>query len=162
MHLCSPRLHFWQKTGLKLLLSCSVLWGKIIYPWVNIRQKVMAFYCVQPPSVYYLHLADVLLNVDSFLLGGDRAASSIQNPGWFPFASPDFPHGHHRVHRCHEEASCSHTSGLLLLLLSHFSRVRLSATPSTAAHQAPPSLGFSRQEHWSGLPFPSPMQESEK
>ena len=30
------------------------------------------------------------------------------------------------------------------------------------AHQAPPSLGFSRQEHWSGFPFPSPMQESEK
>ena len=51
---------------------------------------------------------------------------------------------------------------LLLLLLSHFSRVRLCATPETAAHQAPPSLGFSRQEHWSGLPFPSPMQESEK
>ena len=31
-----------------------------------------------------------------------------------------------------------------------------------AAHQAPPSLGFSRQEHWSGLPFSSPMHESEK
>ena len=31
-----------------------------------------------------------------------------------------------------------------------------------AAHQAPPSLGFSRQEHWSGLPFPSPKHESEK
>ena len=31
-----------------------------------------------------------------------------------------------------------------------------------AAHQAPPSLGSSRQEHWSGLPFPSPMRESEK
>ena len=31
-----------------------------------------------------------------------------------------------------------------------------------AAHQAPLSLGFSRQEHWSGLPFPSPMHESEK
>ena len=30
-----------------------------------------------------------------------------------------------------------------------------------AAHQAPPSLGFSRQEHWSGLPFPSPVRESE-
>ena len=51
---------------------------------------------------------------------------------------------------------------LLLLLLSCFSRVRLCATPETAAHQAPPSLGFSRQEHWSGLPFPSPMHESEK
>ena len=34
--------------------------------------------------------------------------------------------------------------------------------PMTAAHQAPPSLGFSRQEHWSVLPFPSPMHESEK
>ena len=51
---------------------------------------------------------------------------------------------------------------LLLLLLSHFSRVWRCATPYTAAHQAPPSLGFSRQEHWSGLPFPSPMHESEK
>ena len=51
---------------------------------------------------------------------------------------------------------------LLLLLLSRFSRVRLYATPETAAHQAPPSLGFSRQEHWSGLPFLSPMHEGEK
>ena len=34
-------------------------------------------------------------------------------------------------------------------------------TPETEAHQAPLSLGFSRQEHWSGLPFPSPMHESE-
>ena len=48
---------------------------------------------------------------------------------------------------------------LLLLLLSRFRRVRLCATPGTAAHQAPPSLGFSRQEHWSGLPFPSPMHK---
>ena len=51
---------------------------------------------------------------------------------------------------------------LLLLLLSHFSRVRLCATPEMAAHQAPPSLGFSRQKHWTGLPFPSPMHEREK
>ena len=42
---------------------------------------------------------------------------------------------------------------LLLLLLSGFSRVRLCATPVTAAHQAPLSLGFSRQEHWSGCHF---------
>ena len=40
-----------------------------------------------------------------------------------------------------------------LLLLSHFSRVQFCATPS---------LGFSRQEHWSGLPFPSPVHKSEK
>ena len=49
-----------------------------------------------------------------------------------------------------------------MLLLSRFSHVRLCATPQTAAHQAPPSLGFSRQEHWSGLPFSSPMHESEQ
>ena len=60
------------------------------------------------------------------------------------------------------------TSGLklvtsfYLLLLSRFSRVQLCATPETAAHQVPPYLGFSRQEHWSGVPFPSPMHESEK
>ena len=51
---------------------------------------------------------------------------------------------------------------LLLLLLSHFSRVQLCVTPQMAVHQAPPSPGFSRLEHWSGLPFPSPMDESEK
>ena len=51
---------------------------------------------------------------------------------------------------------------LLLLLLSRFSHVRLCATPLRAAHQTPLSLGLCRQEHWSGLPFPSPMHESEK
>ena len=40
---------------------------------------------------------------------------------------------------------------ILLLLLSRFSSVRICATLQTAAHQAPQSLGFSRQEHWSGL-----------
>ena len=50
--------------------------------------------------------------------------------------------------------NCSY---ILLLLLSHFSRVRLCATPWTAAFQAPPSMGFSRQEYWSGAPLPSPF-----
>ena len=56
----------------------------------------------------------------------------------------------------------SQTLGSAAKLLSHFSSVRLCVTPETAAHQAPLFLGFSRQEHWSGLPFPSPMHESEK
>ena len=43
----------------------------------------------------------------------------------------------------------------LLLLLSHFSHVRLLVTPWTAAHQPPSSMGFSRQEYWSGVPLPS-------
>ena len=46
---------------------------------------------------------------------------------------------------------------MLLLLLSCFSRVRLCAAPQTAAYQAPPSTGVSRQEYWSGLPLPSPF-----
>ena len=45
---------------------------------------------------------------------------------------------------------------LLLLLLSRFSRARLLATSWTVAHQAPPYMGFSRQEYWSGVPLPSP------
>ena len=40
--------------------------------------------------------------------------------------------------------------------MKSLSRVRLFATPWTVAHQAPPSMGFSRQEYWSGLPFPAP------
>ena len=63
--------------------------------------------------------------------------------------------------RTRERVTLSHQL-LLLLLLSRFSCVRLCVTPQTAAHQAPPSLGFSRQDHWSGLPFPSPVHETEK
>ena len=44
---------------------------------------------------------------------------------------------------------------LLLLLLCRFSCVRLLATPWTAAHQTPPSMGFSMQDYWSGVPLPS-------
>ena len=40
--------------------------------------------------------------------------------------------------------------------VTSLSRVRLFATPWTVVYQAPPSVGFSRQEYWSGLPFPSP------
>ena len=41
--------------------------------------------------------------------------------------------------------------------MKSLSRVQLSVTPWTAAHQAPPSMGFSRQEYWSGVPLPSPQ-----
>ena len=44
----------------------------------------------------------------------------------------------------------------LQLKVKLLSRVQLFATPWTVAYQAPPSMGFSRQEYWSGLPFPSP------
>ena len=47
-------------------------------------------------------------------------------------------------------------SPMILLKVKSLSRVQLFATPCTVAYQAPPSMGFSRQECWSGLPFPSP------
>ena len=69
-----------------------------------------------------------------------------------------------RIVRCSAHAACAalppepgslvyHTHAYVL---SHLSRVCFFATPWTVARQAPLSLGFSRQEHWSGLPCPSP------
>ena len=47
------------------------------------------------------------------------------------------------------------TKRFMKVKVKSLSPVRLFATPWTGAHQAPPSMGFSRQEYWSGLPFPS-------
>ena len=51
---------------------------------------------------------------------------------------------------------CPNQLLLNVVVVKLLSRVRLFATPWTVAYQAPPSMGFSRQEHWSGLPFPYP------
>ena len=45
--------------------------------------------------------------------------------------------------------------------MKSLSRVRLLASPWTAAYQAPPSMGFSRQEYWSGVPLPSRSKEEQ-
>ena len=67
---------------------------------------------------------------------------------------------------CKELTAVAHSIGqgtaILILIIKVkvkvklLSRVRLFATPWIVAYQAPPSMGFSRQEHWIGLPFPSP------
>ena len=49
-----------------------------------------------------------------------------------------------------------HLGQVMLLLLSHFSHIQLFVTLWTVAHQAPPSMGFSRQEYWNGVPLPFP------
>ena len=87
---------------------------------------------------------------------GQKIFHNHTNRGSMPFCGAN---AFHKINKF--SLPCLDSPGMLLLL-SHFSRVWLCATPKTAAHQAPPSLGFSRQEHWSGLPFPSPMHESEK
>ena len=61
------------------------------------------------------------------------------------------------ISQTEKDKHCVISPTLLLLLLSRFSRVRICATPQTAAHQAPLSMGFSRQEYWSGVPLPSPI-----
>ena len=55
-----------------------------------------------------------------------------------------------------ETSYLHHLNYSLKVKVKSLSRVRLFATPWTVAHQAPPSMGFSRQEYWSGLPSPSP------
>ena len=52
---------------------------------------------------------------------------------------------------------CHSNAGKSKVRVKSFSCVRLLSTPWTAAHQAPPSMGFSRQEYWSGVPLPSPV-----
>ena len=49
------------------------------------------------------------------------------------------------------------SAGKLKVKVKSLSRVRPLANPWTAAYQAPPSMGFSRQEYWSGVPLPSPL-----
>ena len=58
------------------------------------------------------------------------------------------------------DAAAAKSLLLLLLPLFHVSRVRLLATPWTAAHQAPPTTGVPRQEYWSGVPLPSPIWDA--
>ena len=59
------------------------------------------------------------------------------------------------VHKEGHPVLCVHAKGTEFLRMS-CSHVRLSVTPLTVAHQAPLSMGFSRQEYWSGLPCPPP------
>ena len=58
--------------------------------------------------------------------------------------------------RLQGEISIIMAGGVKTMKVKSLSRVQLFATPWTAAYQAPLSMGFSRQEYWSGLPFPSP------
>ena len=65
-------------------------------------------------------------------------------------SNPDLPHCRQMLYHL------SHQGSLISERVKSLSCLRLFATPWTVAHQAPPSIEFSRQEYWSGLPFPSP------
>ena len=67
--------------------------------------------------------------------------------------NPGLPHCRQTLYHLSHQGSLLYRGKVKVKLLSH---VRLLATPWTVAQQAPPSMGFSRQEYWSRLPFPSP------
>ena len=67
------------------------------------------------------------------------------------------PWGHKELHTTEvTEHTCTTLNKYIKMKVKLLSRVRLFVTPWTVAYQASPSMGFSRQEYWSGLPFPSP------
>ena len=109
---------------------------------LNIQKtKIMAF----GPITSWQIVGETMETVTDFILWGSKITADVDCS--------------YEIERCLLLGRKAMTN---LLLLSHFSRVQLCTTPDMAAHQAPPSLGFSRQEHWSGLPFPSLMREREK
>ena len=83
----------------------------------------------------------------------------------FSRVRPVWPHRRQPTRLPHPWDSPGKNTGVgCLFLLQHMrvkvkslSRVRIFSTPWTAAYQAPPSMGFARQEYWSGLPLPSPI-----
>ena len=141
-----------------LILCCPLLLPPSIFPSIRIlsNESVLCIrwpkYCsfsfsISPSNEYsglisfrmdWLDLLAIQGTLKSLLQHHSSKASILRCSGFFT-------------------VQLSHPYMLLLLLLSHFSRVRLFATPWTAAHQAPPSMGFSRQEYWSGMPSPSPL-----
>ena len=82
-----------------------------------------------------------------------RSPEDLLNPGIKPW-SPTW-----QVNSLPSEPSGKSESERKVKLLS---RVQLFATPWTVAYQAPRSMGFSKQEYWSGLPFPSPGNQGSK
>ena len=102
---------------------------------------------------YFLSFQLLLLSPS--LIAAGAAASVVSNSVWphrwqptrlpHPWDSP----GKNTGVGCHFLLQCVKVKSL--------SRVRLLATPWTAPYQAPLSMGFSRQEHWSGVPLPSPL-----
>ena len=113
--------------------------------FINIKIKYTLHIHFDINSSYYQwHITSACSEIMNFVY---TTTKSISVPGLF----------YHKYLYCSAKANCFIFYLLLLLLRSRFSRVRVCVTPWTAAHQAPQSLGFSRQEHWSGLPFPSPI-----
>ena len=97
-------------------------------------------------SKYQMSSTDSNRREKKFVAGGSGDNCDLAHPSYTKFYF--------------EENSCIYfflCAQVCCAVLSRFSCVQLSVTLWTTASQAPPSMGFSRQEYWSGLPFPSPV-----
>ena len=162
-------------------LSSSRSWQKgfqllIVQHYVGYRSVKNSFYYVEmfPPhllwweSMLFLHLFEMtawsflllmwfITLTDSHVLNHPRDSGT--NPSWLQhmiFYICCWIWLANIVLRVFHLFVCFFSFHLFSLIFPSLSRVRLFATPWTVAYQAPPSMGFSRQEYWSGLPFPSP------
>ena len=117
-----------------LMLCCPLLLPSI-FPRINVFSSESAL-CIRWPKYWSFSFSILSMNIQDWLPLGLSGLISLQSKG----LSRVFSNTH---------CTCMHIC---------FSRVQLCATPWTAAHQAPLSTGFSRQEYWSGLPFPSPIR----
>ena len=108
---------------------------------------------VYTPTNTHIYTLSVILVIEGIILWNNNGKKCkwyhqwVMNPVWSN--SQGLPLRH--------STGCQNTAKFTCAwVLSHFSLVQLFATPWTVAHQAPLSMGFSRQEYWNGLPCPSP------
>ena len=112
----------------------------------------LSFFQLTFMGVYLLH--DVVL-VSAIQHSGSAAHRLISSPFWTSFALRS-PQGIKKYPHCENEYSLCSRVYSHCAVLSRLSCVWLFVTSRTVARQAPLSVGFSREEYWSGLPFPSP------
>ena len=135
----------WTQSSLQVLFSIRTLYSNQSFGFsLNTLCLLLPPNCL-PSSPFYLHHPPQILQVCLLLIV--QLSSDMSQTQRKRSCYPSL---------CWPSAVCPSPSLVLFWVLSRFSRVRLFATLWTVASQASLSMGFSRPEYWSGLPFPSP------
>ena len=149
-------LLWWNQIPFWILILCMLPFFSTLFLW-----QIFG-YLFHLKFVFFLKLYVLILNCESFYIywAAAAAAQSLQScltlcdP--IDGSPPDSPVPGILQARTLEWVAISFSNAWKWKVKSKsLSRVRLLATPWIAAYQAPPSMGFSRQEYWSGLPLPS-------
>ena len=174
-------LLFFRMATRKLKITCSLHFISIGYHWTRPLKHflILSFYTNRKISFLYVQMSNKLFRLQgqdvkyhktwvisiSETLAAAAAAKSLQSCPTLcdPIdgSPPGSPIPGSLQARILEWVAISFSSAWKWKVkVKSLSRVRLSETPWTAAYQAPPSMGFSRQKHWSGVPLPSPFRDS--